>query len=621
MCGINGVYVADGTASADRMLVEAMTQSVVHRGPDGAGIYCDNLVVLGHRRLSIIDLDGGDQPIYNEDKTIAIVFNGEIYNYKELRQDLIKQGHKFATESDTEVIVHLYEERGTECLRDLNGMFAFALWDQQKQRLFIARDRFGEKPLYYHYYNGKLIFGSELKSLVCSQDIRKEIDLSSLDDYLAYGYVPSPRSIIRNVRKLPAAHYLVLENGNLREQRYWQPEITSDDHELDESIALEKLEYLLRDSVSLRLRSDVPVAAFLSGGIDSSLIVALAAQESSTKLTTFSVGFTEQDFNELGYAKLVADRYNTNHNEILLSDLDVTVFPRLVDHFDEPFADPSAIPTYFVTREAAKQVKVCLSGDGGDELFCGYRRYRRQFGDIVSRVMPSKSREYLFNRVAELVPDHVKGKGFLRRLGSSGAVHWQCTVGIFDSFERAGIWRQEYHKYIDKDALLLAPYFESGHISQTSRRMLADQMTYLTDDILVKVDRNSMLHSLEVRVPLLDHRIAEFANNLPLYLKNKGGVQKYLIKRVLSDLVPKSIIARKKSGFGLPIKYWLRDRLYEYSRELLCSRSTLSTEFFDTKYLEEIVERNRSSKRDLSRRVWALMWFEQWMRSSLHQGG
>ena len=618
MCGICGIYNARGIEKSHRQLVDEMNLTLKHRGPDGDGIFADKSVVLGHRRLSIIDLDGGDQPIFNEDGSIAIVFNGEIYNYQELRKDLVSKGHKFSTHSDTEVIVHLYEEKGLDCLDDLNGMFAFALWDKNRQRLFIARDRFGEKPLYYHYSNGKLVFASELKAIIKDTRINREVDVSALDDYLAYGYVPAPKSIYKNIKKLPQAHCLTLEKENLNVRRYWSAEITSDKHNINEQDAMEQLRELLLDSIKIRLRSDVPVGAFLSGGIDSSLIVALSAQQYQGKLTTFSVGFSEQDFDELSYARQVADRYQTNHHEIMLHDIDANLFPRIVEHFDEPFADPSAVPTYYVTQEAAKHLKVCLSGDAGDELFCGYGRYRPLQVEKFLQAIPGGIRRPLFNTLANFVPDHIAGKGFLRRAAATAPVHWQRTVGIFDSFERQNLWRNEYKKGADRGAWLFEPYFEQSDISLTSLRMLTDQNTYLTDDILVKVDRNSMWHSLEVRVPLLDHRIAELANSFPLDLKFANNVQKYPLKHILKGLVPDELLTRKKSGFGMPIKYWLKDKFYDYSRDLLSSSSTLSSQFFNADKLTNLVEANKAGKRDLSRRIWSLMWFEQWLRNNNH---
>ncbi len=622
MCGICGVYNLGSIAERHRRLVATMNNALHHRGPDGDGVYSDESVVLGHRRLSIIDLSGGDQPIFNEDESIAIVFNGEIYNYRELRKELLGKGHRFRTHSDTEVIVHLYEEKGVECVQDLNGMFAFALWDKNRRRLFIARDRFGEKPLYYHFNPGsnshssgsELIFASELKAVVKDGRINRDVDVSALDDYLAYGYVPAPKSIYQSVKKLPPAHYMVLENNQLDIHRYWSPAITSDVHPMDAGDAMERLRELMLDAINIRLRSDVPVGAFLSGGIDSSLIVALSAAQYGGKLTTFSVGFSERDFDELSYAKLVAERYQTDHHEIMLKDIDSTLFPRLVEHFDEPFADPSAVPTYYVTQEAARHLKVCLSGDAGDELFCGYGRYRPQLAEQKLKTIPESIRRPLFNGAANILPDQIPGKGLLRRAAASDCVHWQRTVGVFDSFERLNLWRREFDTVVDRGAWLLEPYFH-GDISLTSQRMLADQNTYLSEDILVKVDRNSMWHSLEVRVPLLDHRLAELANEMPLRLKYAGEVQKYPLKHLLKGLVPDELLTRKKSGFGMPIKYWLKDRLYEYSKELLASQSTLSREFFDADKLSGLVEANRSGQRDLSRRLWTLMWFEQWMRN------
>lgn len=611
MCGICGIYDTAGDAERYRDAVVRMANAIKHRGPDGSGLYVDNLVAMGHRRLSIIDLEGGNQPIFNEDQTVAIVFNGEIYNYKELREDL-SQRHQFRTASDTEVIVHLYDEYGVDCLEHLNGMFSFAIWDKARQRLFIARDRLGEKPLYYSFKDGKLRFSSELKSLLVDANQTPELNPAALEAYLSYGYVPESSCILKGYNKLPAGHYLVLENGNLSINQYWQPPMPTGSDKRDEAEILNEFEGLLNESIAIRLRSDVPVGAFLSGGIDSSLTVALAAEQSSGQLATFSVGFSEEDFDELRYAALVAKHYGTDHHEIILEDLDEQLFPKMVAHFDEPFADPSAIPTYYVTREAAKHVKVCLSGDAGDELFCGYTRYDYEPFEQSISALPLGVRRIIAGSLSRFWPDAVPGKGRMRRIQVDNPEKWQRMVGPFDSDERRNLYNSDYRHLVEAPSLF-SPYFDND-LDEISQRMWADQSTYLTDDILVKVDRNSMWHSLEVRVPLLDHRIVELANRMPLRLKRKAGQKKYPLKRLLKGKVPSEIISRPKRGFGLPIKHWLRGSMQDFARDMLLSSDTRIRKFFATDQLEFLVLNHEQGKRDLSRRVWTLLCLEQWCR-------
>ena len=619
MCGISGIYHYGKDVPVDRSMLEQMNDAISHRGPDGYGFHVDGKIGLGHRRLSIIDLAEGDQPIYNHDGSIAIVFNGEIYNYRELREQLLALGYVFKTHSDTEVIVHLYQEKGVACLEELNGMFCFAIWDNNRQRLFVARDRLGEKPFYYSKENGKFLFSSELKSLAKHPDIKRTLNLQAMDDYLSYGYVPAPRSIFDGVHKLPAAHYLLVENGSVAIHRYWDIPFNTSGAVKTEGEYVEELKRLLNESVNIRLRSDVPVGAFLSGGIDSSLMVALCAQQAEQPISTFSVGFHEQDFDELRYAKQVAEKYGTKHNEIILESLDLSMFPGIVEHFDEPFGDASAIPTYYVTKMAAEKVKVCISGDAGDELFCGYERYQYETLEKELDLLPAKARELFFGLLDKLSPESFFAKGRIRRAASSQHERWQRKMGAFDNLERANLYRPEYQQHLDQSAWYFKGYFDRPDLSLPEQGMLADQHTYLTDDILVKVDRNSMWHGLEVRVPFLDHRIVEFANALPMSMKMRGMTQKYIVKEILKSLVPEEIITRPKRGFGLPLKHWLKDEYYEYSRELLLASDSKVATYLNQSYIEKIIQWNKSGKRDMSKRIWTLMWLEQWLRSNMLQ--
>lgn len=615
MCGFSGIYHYGTESPVEKNILEKMNDAIAHRGPDGFGYHLDGRIGLGHRRLSIIDLAEGDQPMYNHDGSVVIVFNGEIYNYRELRDQLVSAGYQFKTHSDTEVIIHLYEQKGIDCLADFNGMFCFALWDANQKRLFIARDRLGEKPFYYSKENGRLIFSSELKSLKKHPNVEPEINLEALEDFLCYGYVPAPKSIYRNVHKLPAAHYLLVEDGEISTARYWSIPDGQSSTALSEPEYFSQLKSLLDESVNIRLRSDVPVGAFLSGGIDSSLMVALCAQQAEQKISTFSIGFHEQDFDELRYARQVAERYGTNHNEFVLDKLDLSMFPGIVEHFDEPFADASAIPTYYVTKMASQHVKVCISGDAGDELFCGYERYKYEALEKELDHLPRGLREPLFNLIDKLTPESFFAKGRIRRAASSDHVRWQRKMGVFDEFERASLYRPEYRHLVDKSVWYFSDYFSNRQQSLIMQGMLADQHTYLTDDILVKVDRNSMWHGLEVRVPFLDHRIVEFANAMPLSLKMKGNTQKYIIKEILKTLVPEEIITRPKRGFGLPLKHWLKDSYYKYSCDLLLDPQSHIAQYLDQKYIEKLIKINKSGSRDLSKRIWTLMWLEQWFRS------
>ena len=620
MCGIIGLYKSSPVNDNDWRFVENASRLLAHRGPDGDGVYRNQNIAFAHRRLSIIDLETGQQPISNKNNTAVLIFNGEIYNYREVRADLVARGYEFSTHTDTEVIVHLYEEYGVDCLAHLNGMFAFALWDDIRKRLFIARDRFGEKPLYYQFrehQNGEqeLFFASELKAISNRPGFNPDVNLNALDDYLSYGYIPVPHTIFNGVQKLPAAHYLLIgRDFPLRIERYWYATISESHRRMSEHEAIGRFKDLLEMSVRLRLRSDVPLGAFLSGGIDSSLIVAMAAQQSGSPLSTYSIGLFGENDQDIACSRLVAEQYGTDHHEIMLDEIDLGLFPDIVSHLDEPFADPSIIPTYFVTQAAAKDLKVMLSGDGGDELFGGYRVYQFEPGEQLVGRIPNRIRKLVFNSVASLFSNGTRGKGILRRYAEAGHILWQRKCGVFDPFERLRLLKEPFADYVDQDAWLYKNYFNQAGLDATSQRMLADQNTYLTDDILVKVDRVSMWHSLEVRVPLLDHHLVEFANSLPLNFKCRDGVQKYLPKQLLHTLVPEKLITQKKRGFGLPISNWLSGRYYDYSRDLLLASDAKCTEYLNQDVIEEYIHLNKVGKRDLSRRIWALMCLEQWLR-------
>jgi asparagine synthase (glutamine-hydrolysing) len=616
MCGIAGICVQDSTARIDRSLLQRMTRVIAHRGPDGESLHFDAGVGLGHRRLSIIDLEGGTQPIFSADGALAIIFNGEIYNYKELRSELVKAGYRFKTQSDTEVIVHLYDQLGSECVNKLNGMFSFAIWDNRTRTLFAARDRLGEKPFFYSLLgDGTLIFASEIKALLEYRTAhRLELDTDALDDYFAYGYIPAPKSVYKSIRKLAAAHTLIWHDGGVATARYWSHLDSTPDATSGISDLLGQVQSLVIDSIRLRLRSDVPVGAFLSGGIDSSLIVAMASEVSSTPLSTFSVGFTERDFDESTFAREIANKYGTDHHEITVGDINLEMFPDLVRQFDEPFADPSAIPTYYVTHAASRHLKVCLSGDAGDELFAGYPQYVLEPAEVWVDRVPLALRRLLFGLPARIVPDSLRGKGWLRRMSTDGAIRYQRVIGVLDSIERRQLLRSDAGINVDRNAALLQPFFAANR-SGVESRLLADQATYLTDDILVKVDRNSMLNSLEVRVPFLDHRLVELANSIPLALRMKGGQQKWILKELLRGRASSNITNRPKQGFGMPIRDWLRGSYRELAEDLLLNPANRSLDFVDATAVRNLFNAHQRGHRDLSDRLWSLMWFEQWCRT------
>jgi asparagine synthase (glutamine-hydrolysing) len=610
MCGICGV-LSLSDSRPDVALAHQMADSLAHRGPDGDGFYNDTAIALGHRRLSIIDLATGDQPIFNEDRSIAIVFNGEIYNYKELRQDLVKKGHRFRTTGDTEVIVHLYEEQGIECVRELNGMFAFAIWDAPKRQLFLARDPLGEKPLYYVNTGREFLFASELKALLRNGGISREIDPAALDDYLAYGYVPAPRTIYRSVSKLPAGHRLLLQGGRVDVSRYWCP-WPDTRLVLTEAEAASELMTLLADAVRLRLRSDVPVGAFLSGGIDSSLIVALAARQ-NPGLRTFSVRINQLGFDESAYARLVAERFHTDHHEIEVDVPQLDVLPTLVRQFDEPFADASALPTYYVTQVASRHLKVCLSGDGGDELFAGYSQYRRSWVEDCLDLLPLRAS--ILGAMANVLPRRLPGVGFLTRMSLSGARRHQAAVGLYYPSERRALLVPRYRAAVDDRAWLLTEAHARTDLGETERRMLADQLSYLPEDILVKVDRDSMKNSLEVRVPFLDPRLVQFVNALPLRFKIDRVSQKRMLRRLLVDVGLPELANRPKQGFGIPLKAWLWGRMSSDVERLLLADDTRIGQLLDMDEVRRLLTESRKRGRDLSERVWALFWLEHWLRA------
>lgn len=623
MCGIVGIAY-QGSRSVERESLEKMNSAILHRGPDEDGFYLKENVGLAMRRLAIIDLAGGQQPIFNHDNSKVIVFNGEIYNFQQLRADLESRGHKFRTNSDTEAIVHLYDEFGVDCVQHLRGMFAFAIWDEREKSLFLARDRVGKKPiLYSHKSNGDLIFGSEFQALLQHPQISREVDFSAIDDYLSYLCVPAPKTAFKQIRKLEPAHWLMWKNGEIKTQRYWQPDF-SKKIKISEEEAIEETTRILRESVKMRMISEVPLGAFLSGGVDSSAVVALMAQESSQPVKTFSIGFEEQDFSELKYAKRVAEYVGAEYNEFIVRPNALEVLPTLVEHYGEPYADSSAIPTYYVSKETRKFVTVALNGDGGDESFAGYERYVAMNLAEKYRRIPSVLRRGVIETSVGLLPNP---KQFRSRVKSLKRF---VESGSLDNVERYLGWMSAISPSLKNELLstqfkanlngnkpidILQKWFnKSENLDIIDATMLTDQMTYLPNDLLVKVDIATMANSLEARSPLLDHHIIEFAASLPKNLKVRGKETKYLLKKIAAKLVPKEVIYRRKMGFGVPIGNWLRGEMKDFMQENLLSDRFAKRGLFQQNKVKEIIRHHVEQKNDNSTPIWTLLMLELWFQ-------
>ena len=619
MCGIAGKFNFDQARPVDRERLTAMATAVAHRGPDADGFYLGDSVGLGHRRLSIIDLSTGNQPLTNEDRTIWVVFNGEIYNFADVRQELEQHGHRFRTHTDTEVIVHAYEQWGDDAVDRFRGMFAFALWDEPRRRLLLVRDRLGVKPLYYSANAGGVTFGSEIKSLLADPDVPREWSPESLDAYLALGYVPAPRTIYRNVWKLPAGHLLVAENSRVRVRRYWDLTFTGDGDPTREAEYVDRLEALVDESVRLRLLSDVPLGAFLSGGIDSSLVVASMVKSHAGRVMTTSVGFDEHAFNELEYARTVARHLKTESHEQMVRPDIVDLLPTLAWHLDEPFADSSAVPTYCVSKAAREHVTVALSGDGGDELWGGYARHRVERAEVAARGWLGRRAGRLAGRLAERLPLAVKGARALRHLAlpPDEAYARKHAYGLFDPWACASIYSSDFAGEVrDADPFVdfRLAWQSCGSPDPLDRALYVDVKTYLVDDIMTKVDKMSMAVSLESREPLLDHRMLEFAATIPSSLKLRNGRSKYLLRKVLERRLPASIVDRPKHGFEAPIGRWLRGPLVPMVDALLTDGRLRDRGIFDERAVDRIWKEHRDGVADHRHRLWSLVMLELWFR-------
>src|SRR5579859_106395 len=622
MCGIVGFVnagLADGEALA---LARHMTDILAHRGPDDDGHWCGDDAALGMRRLSIIDVSGGKQPITNEDGSIIVVFNGEIYNYQALRAELERSGHHFATNSDTETIVHAYEEDGLDFVRRLDGMFAIALWDRTRRRLVLTRDRFGKKPLYYTFDGHRLAFASELKALLLMPGARRELDPLAVAQYFTFGYVPAPRSILADVRKLSAGHVLAFENDDLSVRRYWKLDFTprGDD---DGETAARRVRELVLEAVRKRLISEVPLGAFLSGGIDSSIVVAAMSQAGTERVKTFSIGFEEESHSELEYARLVAQRYATDHHEFIVRPDLLDVLPRLAWTFDEPFADASMVPTYYVSKLARQHVTVALSGDGGDELYGGYRRYTRALEDLrlANRLGPLRS---IASLAGAAMPDGIDRKNRLSSLAGDPAEHYVELASIFPLPGRERVLDRRFHMPdgTDPRQVQLDWFAEAANLDFSTRMQQVDVEVYLPDDILMKVDKASMCASLEARAPLLDYPLAEYVASLPSSVRNPGYEKKYLLKKAMRDLLPDDILARRKMGFALPVDRWLRGPLRDFSWDILTSTQTKARGVLDSAYIQHLLAAQRNEvTANNGQRIWALLCFELWCRAYLDGEG
>jgi asparagine synthase (glutamine-hydrolysing) len=619
MCGIAGKFNFDAARPIDCERLEAMASAVAHRGPDAAGYFVGAGIGLGHRRLSIIDLSTGDQPLANEDRTVWVVFNGEIYNFAEIRTELESFGHRFRTHTDTEVIVHAYEQWGDNAVDRFRGMFAFALWDEPKRRLLLVRDRLGVKPLYYCATPSGITFGSEIKSLLVDPDVPRDWSAEALDAYLTLQYVPCPQTIYRAIGKLPPGHLLVAERGRVSTKRYWDLAFTGDGHADREEEYLEQLDALVNESVHLRLVSDVPLGAFLSGGIDSSAVVAAMAATSAGRVVTTTVGFDEQAFNELEYARTVARHLGVEQHETIVRPDIADLLPKLAWHFDEPFADSSAVPTYYVSKAAREHVTVALSGDGGDELWAGYTRHRVEQWELTARRWLGPIGGTLAGRLARRIPIGVKGARSVRHLALQPADAYarKHAYGQFEAGGRDALYSSDFTsqvRHADPFAGFRAAYEACSSRDPLDRALYVDVKTYLVDDIMTKVDRMSMAVSLEAREPLLDHKLLEFAASVPTSLKLKNGRSKYLLRRLLERRIPRSIVDRPKHGFEAPIGAWLRGPLAPMVDSLLLDGRLRDRGIFDEGAVAALWREHRSRRQDHRHRLWSLVMLELWFR-------
>jgi len=625
MCGITGVV---GSLRTDREVLAGMNATIRHRGPDGEGTFWSEQVGLSMRRLAIIDIAGGDQPIFNETGDICVVYNGEIYNFLELRPELEARGHHFATQSDTEVIVHAYEEYGVDCVERLWGMFALALWDSRRDLLLLARDRVGKKPLVYYADSarGGLAFASEIQALLAHPAVPRELDPRAIDDYLTYLYVPAPGSAYRHIRKLPPGHRLVWQSGQIDVRPYWQVRY-AEKLQIGEDEAVEQFGSLFRDAVRRRLIADVPLGAFLSGGMDSSSVVAEMAELSSGSVKTFSIGFGERDFDELRYARQVADRFGTDHHELVIEPRALEVLPTLVRHYGEPYGDSSAIPQYYVSRLTREHVTVALNGDGGDELLAGYERHWAARVAARYDTIPRFVRHGLIRPLIPLLPEPRQRRAFLRRAKRfMAAAHlpvfdrYLQWVGAFTPAQKAQLYSPEFATTLagnDSGHWLREALAPEPNLDAVDAVIRADTLLYLPQDLLVKVDIASMASSLEARSPLLDHRLVEFCAAMPSSYKLRGRTSKWLLRRLMRDRLPPEILTRPKMGFGVPVGEWLRTDLRPLLEDTLLSDRAQQRGYFQPAAVRALVDEHLTHRADRTSHIWGLLMLELWLREAI----
>jgi len=624
MCGIAGVVSATRESNITEALVHHMCEQIVYRGPDDEGVHVADGAGLGMRRLSIIDLSGGHQPVFNEDRSSWIVFNGEIYNFPDLRPELESRGHRFRTHSDTEVIIHLYEDMGADCVKKLRGMFGLAIYDKTKRKLTLARDRLGKKPLHYALHKGNLYFASEIKSILAVAPELAEVNSQGLLEYLYYGYVPDPITAFTGIHKLSPGHLLEFQDGEIRIRQYWDlPEYNTHAPSSEEE-CLEELEQRLFEATKIRLISDVPLGAFLSGGTDSSTIVALMARASSGPVKTFSIGFKKDDFNEATYARMVAEKFGTDHHEMILEPEVVQTVEHLTSSLEEPFGDSSMLPTYYVSQMARQHVTVALSGDGGDEIFGGYDRYRIHAARRIFEHIPGWAREFFRDHVFPRLPNNMRGRGFSYNVSLPWQERYVDHLSFLPTFERdtpllSPDFRQILNRSDDPGNVLRRYFAQAPAKDPVDQLLYVDTKTYMVGDILTKVDRMSMLNSLEVRVPILDHVFVEWVTGLPPKWKMRGNHQKYILRKLAERVgVPREVLYRQKQGFTLPLDHWLRNELKDMLMILLEPR-TLDRGYFVADGVRKLMDDHLYRGRTHTARLWRLLMFELWHRNFLEK--
>jgi asparagine synthase (glutamine-hydrolysing) len=610
--------LSERSAEQAKPILEKMCRLLNYRGPDDEGLFIHDHVALGHRRLSIIDLSpAGHQPMATDDGRLRITFNGEIYNFPELRKELESRGCRFRTRTDTEVILKAYEVFGEDGVKYLNGMFAFALWDATRKKLLLARDRLGKKPLYYYHEGEKFVFASEMKAILAMPEVPRELDMAAMNFYLTNGYIPAPWSIFKHIRKLGEASCLVYQNGRIAEKPYWELPQPEPDRARTEEEYAQELEALLFDAVRCRLLSDVPLGAFLSGGIDSSAVVAMMAQANSQPTKTFTIDFAEKTFSEIDDARRVADHCRTQHQVLQVATDAINLLPKLVWHFDEPFADSSAIPTYYVSKMAREHVTVILSGDGGDELFAGYVNYLKKDEYANWLRLPASWRRMTFGRVADVLPIQAPMRNAVKYIATASSDDGPAALGLYPYIKddvTAPSIRQELQKH-DVAAPRRQILSKFKTTNKLTRLQLADTRLYLPGDILVKVDRMSMANSLETRAPLLDYRLVEFATRLPASLKMRNGVSKYLLRKVLRRYLPETTLAKKKQGFAVPLNQWLQKSLNGFTHEVLLDGRCRNRGIFNPIVVQQVLKSHAEGRRDYSAWIWLLLNLELWFHA------